>query len=124
MSSDLVIDEVDDFTGSDLVAIGRLIHLAGMLGRKVVISSATIPPDLAEGYFNAYQTGWQIYSKARDAGSKIGCAWIDEFKTSVKSIVGRQTQDTIEAYRDDHRKFISKRVKKLSPATGKSAKPI
>ncbi|SGZ19359.1 Putative uncharacterized protein, partial [Moritella viscosa] len=46
MSSDLVIDEVDDFTGSDLIAIGRLIHLAGMLGRKVMISSATIPPSL------------------------------------------------------------------------------
>ena len=38
LSSDLVIDEVDDFDGQDLVAIGRLIHLAGMLGRKVMIS--------------------------------------------------------------------------------------
>lgn len=44
MSSNLVIDEIDDFTGDDLIAIGRLIHLAGMLGRKVMISSATIPP--------------------------------------------------------------------------------
>ncbi|MBF4242445.1 type I-F CRISPR-associated helicase Cas3, partial [Vibrio anguillarum] len=38
MSSDLVIDEIDDFTGDDLIAIGRLVHLAGMLGRKVMIS--------------------------------------------------------------------------------------
>lgn len=38
LSSDLVIDEVDDFDGKDLIAIGRLIHLAGMLGRKVMIS--------------------------------------------------------------------------------------
>jgi CRISPR-associated endonuclease/helicase Cas3 len=29
MSSDLVIDEVDDFDGKDLIAIGRLIHHAG-----------------------------------------------------------------------------------------------
>jgi CRISPR-associated endonuclease/helicase Cas3 len=36
MSSDLVIDEVDDFDGRDLIAIGRLIHHAGMLGRKVM----------------------------------------------------------------------------------------
>jgi CRISPR-associated endonuclease/helicase Cas3 len=41
----LVIDEVDDFDGRDLIAIGRLIHHAGMLGRKVMISSATIAPD-------------------------------------------------------------------------------
>lgn len=43
-SSDLVIDEVDDFGGQDLIAIARLIHLSAMLGRKVMISSATIPP--------------------------------------------------------------------------------
>jgi CRISPR-associated endonuclease/helicase Cas3 len=46
---------VDDFDGRDLIAIGRLIHHAGMLGRKVMISSATIAPDLALGFFNAYQ---------------------------------------------------------------------
>jgi len=63
MSSDLVIDEVDDFNGNDLIAIGRLIHLAGMLGRKVMLSSATIPPDLAEGYFNVYREGWLFYIK-------------------------------------------------------------
>jgi CRISPR-associated endonuclease/helicase Cas3 len=51
MSSDLVIDEVDDFDGRDLIAIGRLIHHAGMLGRKVMISSATIAPDLALGFY-------------------------------------------------------------------------
>ncbi len=113
MSSDLVIDEVDDFTGSDLIAIGRLIHLAGMLGRKVMISSATIPPDLAEGYFNAYRAGWRIYSRTRDARSKIGCAWIDEFKTRVTSIDEQLNQDTIAAYRDHHHQFVAKRVEKL-----------
>jgi CRISPR-associated endonuclease/helicase Cas3 len=113
MSSDLVIDEVDDFTGSDLIAIGRLIQLAGMLGRKVMISSATIPPDLAEGYFNAYRAGWQIFSQTRDAGSKIGCAWIDEFKTRVTSIDERQNHDAIAAYSDNHQQFVAKRVEKL-----------
>lgn len=113
MSSDLVIDEVDDFTGGDLIAIGRLIHLAGMLGRKVMISSATIPPDLAEGYFHAYQSGWQLFRKSRDASNKIGCAWIDEFKTTVANIDEQHSLEAIEAYRDSHRQFIEKRVKKL-----------
>jgi len=114
MSSDLVIDEVDDFTGSDLVAIGRLIFLAGMLGRKVMISSATIPPDLAEGYFNAYRSGWRIFSKSRDAQNNIGCAWIDEFRTVVASIDEREDPAAILAYREKHRQFISKRVKNLT----------
>jgi CRISPR/Cas system-associated endonuclease/helicase Cas3 len=47
------------------------IHHAGMLGRKVMISSATITPDLALGFFNAYQAGWQIFAKMRGKNSKI-----------------------------------------------------
>ena len=113
MSSDLVIDEVDDFTGSDLIAIGRLIHLAGMLGRKVMISSATIPPDLAEGYFNAYREGWVLFRQTRDANPQVGCAWIDEFNTCVETIGETQPQQAIDAYREAHKQFVGKRVKKL-----------
>lgn len=113
MSSDVVIDEVDDFSGNDLVAIGRLIHLAGMLGRKVMISSATIPPDLAEGYFKAYRDGWQIYCKTRNASTVIGCAWIDEFNTDVASNTGVEDRDAVLAYREQHAKFINKRMAKL-----------
>jgi CRISPR-associated endonuclease/helicase Cas3 len=114
MSSDLVIDEVDDFTGSDLIAIGRLIYLAGMLGRKVMISSATIPPDLAEGYFNAYRSGWIVFSQSRDVRKNIGCAWIDEFKTQITSIEKCTSQDAIGVYRDNHQQFIKKRVENLT----------
>lgn len=132
MSADLVIDEIDDFDGSDLVAIGRLIHLAGMLGRKVMISSATIPPDLAEGYFNAYQAGWRLFAQTRGAKSQIGCAWIDEFATQIDSIqsadIGRfplpASRDTrtslcIVGYQQAHLRFIDKRSKKLQTLTAK-----
>jgi CRISPR-associated endonuclease/helicase Cas3 len=111
MSSDLVIDEIDDFDGDDLIAIGRLIHLAGMLGRKVMISSATIPPDLAEGYFNAYQAGWQIFSVSREVKKTVGCAWIDEFSTHTESITAKENSH-IE-FKTFHAEFIEKRVKKL-----------
>jgi CRISPR-associated endonuclease/helicase Cas3 len=113
MSSDLVIDEVDDFHGRDLIAIGRLIHLAGMLGRKVMLSSATIPPDLAKGYFNIYREGWLLYSKTRDASATIGCAWIDEFNTQVESIAPFISNEARGAYQELHGCFINKRIKKL-----------
>lgn len=119
MSSDLVIDEIDDFTGNDLIAIGRLIHLAGMLGRKVMISSATIPPDLAEGYFNAYRDGWQLYCKTRNANKTIGCAWIDEFSTQVDSNHIDETPQAILNYRQSHAQFIKKRVVKLKQQPAK-----
>ncbi len=112
MSSDLVIDEIDDFNGSDLVAIGRLIHLAGMLGRKVMISSATIPPDLAEGYFNAYQAGWQIFATFREIKKTVGCAWIDEFTTHTESIIAKD--GCYHEFQKHHAKFITKRVQELT----------
>jgi len=108
MSSDLVIDEIDDFDDTDLIAIGRLIHTAGMLGRKVMISSATIPPDLAEGYFNVYQSGWNIFAQMRDKKVSVGCAWIDEFKTKVSTIESK------EAYKKAHDKYIDKRISNLA----------
>ncbi|MCF7859723.1 MAG: type I-F CRISPR-associated helicase Cas3f [Candidatus Cloacimonetes bacterium] len=114
MSSDIVIDEVDDFSGSDLIAIGRLIHLAGMLGRKVMISSATIPPDLAEGYFNVYHAGWQIYSKIGNAENKVSCSWVDEFKTHISIISHYIQKDAVAVFKENHEKFITKRVEYLN----------
>ncbi|OUS30996.1 type I-F CRISPR-associated helicase Cas3 [Thalassotalea sp. 42_200_T64] len=120
MSSDLVIDEIDDFTGADLIAIGRLIHLAGMLGRKVMISSATIPPDLAQGYLNAYKKGWQLFSNSRDeAKAEIGCAWIDEFRTDVQSIKANDSDMALQQYQQQHDAFIDKRVNKLNQQVAK-----
>lgn len=114
MSSDLVIDEIDDFNQEDLPAIGRLIFLAGMLGRKVMISSATIPPDLAEGYFNTYQKGWLLFCKTRDSSSTAGCAWIDEFGTKLEEISPNSDGSSSPAdYRKQHNQFIQKRIKKL-----------
>ncbi len=113
LSSDLVIDEVDDFDGADLVAIGRLIHLAGMLGRKVMISSATIPPALAEGFFNAYQAGWKLHSHFKQASSGIACVWIDEFTARVERIDQRDAEKRCNQYKTLHRQFIDKRVANL-----------
>ncbi|BBN83871.1 type I-F CRISPR-associated helicase Cas3 [Pseudoalteromonas sp. A25] len=114
MSSDLVIDEVDDFTDGDLIAIGRLIHLAGMLGRKVMLSSATIPPSLAEGYFKAYRDGWQLYCATRSASEHIGCAWIDEFNTHLDTNRASSLECAILQYRAKHDEFIQKRQGKLA----------
>ncbi|MDR9469085.1 type I-F CRISPR-associated helicase Cas3f [Marinospirillum sp.] len=111
MSSDLVIDEIDDFTGEDLVAIGRLIYLAGMLGRKVMISSATIPPDLALGYFTTYQKGWAVFAASRGQNSQIAAGWTDEFKTELVTI--SHSENTVQHYQTAHENFVTKRIGKL-----------
>lgn len=113
MSSDLVIDEIDDFSITDLVAISRLVHTAGMLGRKVMISSATIPPDLASGYFRIYQDGWRLFSSCRKADPSINCVWIDEFDTKISTIKNTDRESMVTEFKTMHDKFIKKRAGKI-----------
>jgi CRISPR-associated endonuclease/helicase Cas3 len=109
-----VIDEVDDFDGQDLVAMGRLIHLAGMLGRKVMISSATIPSALAEGFFNTYQEGWRLHQRFMSAPKEIHVAWVDEFKTEIATLTTEfQSLENNQAYLNAHQSFIKERIKKI-----------
>lgn len=117
MSSDLVIDEIDDFTGDDLIAIGRLVHLAGMLGRKVMVSSATIPPDLALGLYNAYRQGWAVFAASRERISSINCVFVDEF-SSVFQMVGCNDSD-LATYETFQQKFVSNRVDNLKQQVAK-----
>ena len=111
MSSDLVIDEIDDFGISDLRVIGRLVHLAGMLGRKIMISSATIPPDLAKGLFTAYFEGWLLFAKSRGIKPTAGCAWIDEFRTTVDTVSNKD--DWMGSYSYLHDNFVKRRIQAL-----------
>ena len=86
MSGDLVLDEPDDFDIGDLPALTRLVHWAGLLGARVLLSSATLPPALVQGLFEAYRAGRIHYQHNRgdrpggDARPpEVCCAWVDEF---------------------------------------------
>lgn len=109
MSADLVIDEVDDFSPEDLTAVARLVHLAGLLGRNVVLSSATIPPDLAYGLYQAYQDGLCCYNAFSDRTKTLTAVWVDEFRSESATIPLQQPNQ----YRLAHESFVEKRVKKL-----------
>src|SRR6185312_13149858 len=95
MSSDLVLDELDDYDLDDLPALTRLMHWAGLLGSRVVLSSATLPPALVEGMFMAYRAGRRHYkrNRGRDGGGErpveVPCLWTDEFGTPHRN-PGRQ----------------------------------
>lgn len=82
LTSDLILDEVDDFGTKDLYAVTRLIYLSGLLGSRIMLSSATLAPDLVVGLFNAYQAGYREWQKQHSLADDMGviCAWFDEFK--------------------------------------------
>lgn len=78
-SGDLILDEPDDFDQHDMPALSRLVHLAGLFGSRVLLSSATLPPDMLEGLFQAYLAGRKIYNEQFGyANPKVCCAWFDE----------------------------------------------
>lgn len=111
LTSDLVLDEPDDFGLADYHALTRLVNWAGMLGSRVLLSSATLPPSLLEGLFEAYYAGRQIYNKACGelAGEQpVICAWFDETTKPQK----RYHQNK-EAFREDHKAFVDRRIDKL-----------
>lgn len=65
LTSDLILDEPDDFAQEDLPALSRLVYLAGLFGSRVLLSSATLTPDFITGLFKAYQAGRKIYNQQK-----------------------------------------------------------
>ncbi len=117
MSSDLVLDEPDDFDIDDLPTLSRLVHWAGLLGARVLLSSATLPPALVQGLFEAYSDGRQHYQRNRGARPSaagqavdICCAWVDEFDV--------QQADCPDGARfvQGHTAFAKRRALRLSQA--------
>ncbi len=115
MSSDLVLDELDDYDLNDLPALTRLVYFTGMLGARVILSSATLPPALVEGMFQAYRAGRQLYRRNRGAdGGRAGaviplpCLWVDEFGTPLV----RNCTDSA-AFAEAHAQFVGRRVTRL-----------
>lgn len=116
MSSDLVLDEPDDFDLSDLPALTRLVHWAGMLGSRILLSSATLPPALVQGLYLAYCAGraeFQQYRGRPGLGLDVVCAWFDEFDVA-SSNHGDDPQGT--AFLNSHLAFVERRIKRLASA--------
>ena len=116
LTGDLVLDEPDDFDMADLPALTRLVHWAGLLGSRVLLSSATLPPALVEGLFLAYRTGRAVYQQHRSERPSepvnICCLWIDEFHQTAQDCADPKGAD----FRSAHTQYVEKRVARLTKA--------
>ncbi|MBO1248564.1 type I-F CRISPR-associated helicase Cas3 [Comamonas denitrificans] len=114
LTSDLVLDEPDDFDMADLPALTRLVHWAGLLGSRVLLSSATLAPALVEGLFLAYRAGRAVYQQHRSEQPSEPvnpcCLWIDEFHQTPQDCADGP------AFREAHSQYVRKRVAKLQQA--------
>jgi len=111
LSSDLILDEPDDFDQADLPALSRLMHLAGLFGTRVLLSSATLTPDLVTGLFEAYMEGRKLFNQSQNKPvPKVVCAWFDE---QPKAMLSKQCMD-VKEFQSTHEKFCEQRATYLS----------
>ena len=120
MSSDLVLDEPDDFDIDDLPALTRLVHWAGLLGSKVLLSSATLPPDLVRGLFESYRQGRMHFQRNRGVEGghaarppEVACLWVDEFGVDAGAC------GDVDSFGRTHDKFVDGRVRQLGKQPAK-----
>lgn len=116
LSADLVLDELDDYDLDDLPALTRLVYWAGMLGSRVVLSSATLPPALVQGMFLAYRAGRRQFLRNRGTSPTdsprlaIPCLWVDEFSVQTQTCGGA---DEGSDFAEAHHGFVERRVGRL-----------
>jgi CRISPR-associated endonuclease/helicase Cas3 len=107
LTSDLVLDEPDDFGQDDLYALTRLVHMAGLLGSRVLLSSATLPPALLQGLFAAYLAGRRIFQNNRGVPGlplNVCCAWFDENRVADSAHADEAS------FAQAHAEFVQKRL--------------
>ncbi|WP_299330196.1 type I-F CRISPR-associated helicase Cas3f [uncultured Psychrobacter sp.] len=111
LSSDLILDEPDDFDQADLPALSRLMHLAGLFGTRVLLSSATLTPDLVTGLFEAYMEGRKLFNQSQNKPApQVVCAWFDE---QPKAMLSEQCND-VKKFQSTHEQFCEQRVSYLA----------
>jgi len=85
-----------------------------MLGARVLVSSATLPPALVQGLFEAYRDGRSLYARNRGLrpgeAAPVACAWIDEYEQL------RQDCEDAAGFARAHLGFVLQRCTHLAKA--------
>lgn len=114
LTSDLILDEPDDFDLADTHALCRLVHWAGLLGSRVLLSSATLPPALIRALFAAYLAGRSVYQRncgeQPDRPPAVCCAWFDEDRAAQSDHAEER------GFAEAHQHFVRKRAERLEKA--------
>lgn len=71
LSSDLILDEIDQYGPEDLAALARLVFQAAAGGRRVIVMSATLTHDVGETLYEAYRAGWMNHAAASGVADHV-----------------------------------------------------
>lgn len=79
MTSDLILDEIDDYSLNDMATIMKLVYLTGLSGRKVLLSSATVNEVIVHTLFDAYISGLKKRAIFFEKEFEFGCGLISQY---------------------------------------------
>ncbi len=83
ISSDLILDEIDQYDSEDLAAVVRLVFQSGAAGRRVIIMSATLTDEIIETFYRAYNCGWKEYARSKGICANVNILLCGENPASV-----------------------------------------
>lgn len=98
INSDLILDEVDSYDVKATVAIMRVVRTAASFGRNVIISSATLNPEIAKGLVIAYSSGRNIF-EAMTGENDWSLVMVSDLFEPVKKFAP-SAEGATEAYRN------------------------
>lgn len=78
MHSDIIIDEIDSYESEALAAVMRLVQLAGMFGRNVIVSSATLSNGPAALICRSYASGFETFKSMNNSKIEFQSVIIDD----------------------------------------------
>ena len=71
MGSNLVFENLTQYTGEEFVAIKALVYLCGVFGRKCSFSSILLTAEEIVQLVRAYDEGWQVFAYLEDADPRV-----------------------------------------------------
>lgn len=78
MNSDLVLDELDSYEPTAMVAVLRLVQMSAMFGRNVICSSATLSVPVGRAVYEAFMRGYAMRKAACPETGEPLIAMVDD----------------------------------------------
>ena len=112
MTSDLALDEIDSYSAADLIPIGRLVYMAGLYGRNVVLASASVQKIIVQQLYEAFSIGVSDRLKYSHGKLKniIVCFGSNYTNISTAKILDSSSLNNFNEFYDQ---FLSQQILKL-----------
>lgn len=99
LSSDLILDEIDSYEPSALMAVLRLVQLSALYGKNVICSSATLSDTVAQSIYRAFESGIEMREALYEQQQKYLIVIADnEIKPNVWVQTLKKEKDFIAEY--------------------------